>query len=186
MDRERRAVLRSFAQVALAALPAPRLRFDRPPVELQPFAAHARRLVDALAFLGEPFPDAALEPLRRAERAADERGYFTAVEQLFATRCLAEVRINPEGRVSIERGAAEPRLVEHGWRAFLVKVRNESGTTARLAVESPQARPVYRPATGNAMAPPSVSPGDVADRWLAIEMFDGRPLEPQLSGLAVE
>src|SRR5262249_52787410 len=66
------------------------------------------------------------------------------------------------------------------------KVRNEAGTTARLAMDSPQARPVYRPATGNAIAPPSVRPSDIADRWLALDMLDDKPLEPQLSGLAIE
>jgi hypothetical protein len=36
------------------------------------------------------------------------------------------------------------------------------------------------------MAPPSVRPSDIADRWLALEMYDDKPLEPQLSGLPLE
>ena len=182
MDQERRALLRRLAQVALVALPDPRLFADRR-VDLQPLAAQARRVVDALAYLGEPFSAAALAPLRAAEAAGDEPAWLAAIERLFSTRCLADVRINPEGRVSVERGGADARLVEQGWRAFLVKVRNEAGTTPELALESPQARPVYRPSTGNALAAPSVRPGDIIDRWLAMEMFDGKPLEPKLSGL---
>jgi hypothetical protein len=186
MDPTRRAVLRRFTQLALVALPGPRLSFDRRTLDIQPLAAQARRVIDALAYLGEPLPPEALQPLRIAEDAADAAALLGAIERLFAPRCLADIRINPEGRVSIERGAADARLVEQGWRAFLVRVRNEAGTTARLAMESPQARPVYRPATGNSIAPPSVRPGDIADRWLAIEMFDDKPLEPRLSGIPIE
>ena len=36
------------------------------------------------------------------------------------------------------------------------------------------------------MAPRSVLPADVADRWLALEMFGDKPMEPQLSGLELE
>jgi hypothetical protein len=179
-------MLRQLAQAAIVMLPAPRLLRAASPPDAQPLAAQAGRIIDALEYLGEPFPPDALRPFREAEPSGDDRVVVGAIERLFATRCLVEVRINAEARVSIARGPAGARLVEHGWRAFLVKVRNEAGTTGRLVMESPQARPVYRPSTGNAMAPPSVRPADVADRWLALEMFDGRPLEPQLSGLPIE
>jgi hypothetical protein len=36
------------------------------------------------------------------------------------------------------------------------------------------------------MAPPSVRPADITDRWLALSTFAEKPLEPQLSGLEVE
>ena len=36
------------------------------------------------------------------------------------------------------------------------------------------------------MAPPSVRPADIVDRWLALEMYDEKPMEPQLSGLELE
>jgi hypothetical protein len=186
VDRHRRDVLRGLAHCAIVALPYPRLLLGRPAVDAQPLAAQARRVIDAFAYLGEPFSADALQPFHEAENAAGEPAMLAAIERLFADRCLVDVRINPEGRVSIDRGSADARLVEQGWRAFIVKVRNEAGTTARLAMESPQARPVYRPATGNAMAPPSVRPADIADRWLALEMFDDKPLEPRLSGLPLE
>jgi hypothetical protein len=186
MDRERRAVLRRLAQVAIVALPGPRILFGAVRPDTQPLAAQARRVIDAFAYLGEPFAADALQPFRTAEDTGDETAVIDAIDRLFGRRCLVAVRINPEGRVSVERGAADARLVEQGWRAFIVKVRNEAGITARLAMESPQARPVYRPATGNAIAPPSVRPADIADRWLALDMFDDKPLEPQLSGLPIE
>jgi hypothetical protein len=186
MDLDRRDLLRGLVHAGLATLPCARLVAAPDGLEVQPLAAQARRLIEAFAFLGEPFPADALSALRHAETRASGEEIRSAIERLFAPRCLVDVRINPEGRVSLERGPAEARLVEQGWRAFIVKVRNEAGTTTRLALESPQARPVYRPATGNSMAPPSVTAADVTDRWLALEMFDGKPLEPALSGLGLE
>ena len=182
----RRTVIRSFAELAAAAGLLCSSRATASEIELQPLLAQIRRLIEALRSLGEPFSDADLAPLSAAETSGDPATIAQAVERLLAARCLIEIRINPEGRVSVTRGPADPRLVEQGWRAFLIKVQNEAGITARLAVESPQARPVYRPATGNAMAPPSVRQADVADRWLALEMYDEKPLEPQLSGLPLE
>ena len=67
-----------------------------------------------------------------------------------------------------------------------MRIRNEAGLTGRFSLESPQARPVYRPSTQNAMAPQSVTVADVADRWLALQMHDEKPIEPVLSGLDVE
>jgi hypothetical protein len=185
---DRRDVLRTLAQLAVLALP---LGCTRRPaaaagIEIQPMLAQTRRLIEAMRALGEPFPDADVAALTAAENSSDPAVVLAALDRLVGGRCLAEVRINPEARVSIVRGPAEARLVEQGWRAFLVKVRNEAGVTGRLAIESPQARPVYRPATGNAMAPPSVRPADIVDRWLAVEMFDDKPMEPQLSGLDLE
>ena len=184
---DRRSVLRTLAQLALVAVPLGRTRgIEAADVELQPLLAQTRRLVEAMRALGEPFPDAEVAALTAAENSGDAAVVTAALDRLLGSRCLVEVRINPESRVSVVRGPAPARLVEQGWRAFLVKVRNEAGVTARLAIESPQARPVYRPATGNAMAPPSVRPADIVDRWLALEMFDDKPLEPQLSGLELE
>lgn len=186
MSIERRIVLRTLAQFAMVGWPGARVLFAARPVDVQPLLSQTRRIIEAMAALGEPFGDADRERLKAAEDSGDEPTILAAIDRLLGTRCLAEVRINPESRTSIARGPAAPRLVEQGWRAFLVKVRNEAGVTARLTIESPQARPVYRPATGNAIAPPSVRPGDILDRWLALEMFDDKPMEPRLSGLELE
>jgi hypothetical protein len=156
------------------------------PLDQQPLVASVRRLVDAMAYLGEPFDREAVGAFERAAGADDLAQVQAAIDRLVDPRCLLAVRINPESRVTVSRGAAPATLVEDGWRAFLVKVQNEAGVTAPLTVESPQARPVYRPATGNAMAPPSVTQADVRDRWLALQMHDEKPLEPALSGLPLE
>ncbi len=155
-------------------------------LELQPFLAEVRRVVEAMAYLGEPLSEAERTRLEAAANLGDEARALTEIQGILDPRCLLSIRINPESRVSAERGAAAARLVEQGWRAYLIKVRNEAGVTAALGVESPQARPVYRPGTNLAMAPASVLPADIRDRWLVAESFNDKPMEPTLSGLAVE
>ena len=154
--------------------------------DAQPLVAQVGRLVQAMAYLGEPFSDIERRRLDAAANLPDGARASEEIQRVLDPKCLLDIRINPESRVSIERGAAPPRLVEQGWRAFLVKVHNEAGATDALSVESPQARPVYRPSTGAAMAPQSVQPADVTDRWLALETFADKPMEPRLSGLDLE
>jgi len=177
---DRRAALGLFARCGIAAVPLGTiltrntgLLLGSGPGDLQPLLAQVRRLMDAMAFLGEPFSEPERARLERVADLADERSAFAEVEDLLAKRCLLVVRINPESRISVERGPASARLVEHGWRAFLMKVRNEAGVTGRLTAESPQARPVYRPSTGLSMVPRSVSPGDIRDRWLDLDTYGG-------------
>ena len=154
--------------------------------ESQPLLAAVGRLVDAMAFLGEPFSEADKARLLAAGSQKTAAEAVAEIERVLDPHCLVSVRINPESRVSVERGAAPARLVEQGWRAFLMKVRNEAGVTGVLNAESPQARPVYRPGTGSPLAPKSVLPADIADRWLVITNHGAKPMEPQLSGLLLE
>ncbi len=186
MNIDRRLMLRTLAQCAMALPLGGRGLIAAGRSDVQPVLSQTRRLIEAMEHLGEPFAAAEIGRLKAAEDSGDGAAILAAIDRVLATRCLAEVRINPESRISITRGAAHARLVEQGWRAFLVKVTNEAGVTPRLAMESPQARPVYRPATGNSIAPVSVRAVDVMDRWLALEMFDDKPMEPQLSGLELE
>ena len=186
MKVDRRDVLRTLAQCAIVIPIGCGRLLSSDGMDIQPLLAQVHRLVEAMRYLGEPFPDAEVAALTSVANAGNEPAILAAVGRLLDGRSLADIRINPEGRISITRGGADARLVEQGWRAFLVKVRNEAGVTGRLVLESPQARPVYRPGTGNSMAPVSVTPADVLDRWLALEMFDDKPMEPQLSGLELE
>jgi hypothetical protein len=193
-DLTRRQVLRSILTCAgfahplrsrLLAAASPSVAFGAE-TELQPLLAQVSRLVDAMAYLGEPFAEAERQQLDAAANLAGGPRGVEAIQKILEPRCLLIVRINSESRISIERGAAAARLVEHGWRAFLMKVRNEAGATGTLNAESPQARPVYRTGTGLAMVPRSVGPADIAERWLALDSTARKPLEPQLSGLELE
>jgi len=163
-----------------------RIAFSETSVELQPLLADVRRVVEAMAWLGEPFTDAERAGIEAAANSKDESRAVAEIQRILDPRCLLSVRINPESRVSIARGAAPARLVEQGWRAYLMKVRNEAGATGQLEVESPQDLPVYRPGTGSPMAPRTVLPADIADRWLVIDTFTDKPMESRLSGLDVE
>jgi hypothetical protein len=163
-------------------------------VELQPLAAQARRVAEALELLGEPLSAADARALALAAEDADRSRGAASIEKVLDRRALVHVAISPESRVSVTRGAARAQLVEQGWRCFLVKVRNDAGVTAQLRAASPQALPVY--ARGISDIPGGfsldprpkqrITPGQIADRWLELSMFDRPPLEARLSGLAVE
>ncbi len=86
----------------------------------------------------------------------------------------------------MESGPAEKLLFEQGWKSFLVKVHNEAGITPILVAESPNAAPQFRRSTAAKSPSHDITASDVANRWLDIEMLDRRPLNPRLSGLAVE
>jgi hypothetical protein len=97
------------------------------------------------------------------------------IQKILDRHCLTGVNINPESRVKVQEGPAKPELMEQGWRSFLVKVQNEAGVTAVLAVESPNA--------GKLAGTPE---GMVGRRWLDLQMFNKQPMRERLSGLEVE
>ena len=136
--------------------------------DLQPLAAQAARIVEAMEHLGAPLADAD----RKALADAKEVGQIEAVLDKY---CLVQIQINPESRVKVARGAAEAKLVEQGWRTFLVRVNNEAGVTAELRVQSPNAGLHNRGDLTN-----------IADRWLDLAPYTTQPMTPRLSGLGVE
>ena len=79
-----------------------------------------------------------------------------ALQDVLDKHVLVVVDVNPESRVKAARGAARAELVEGGTRVFLVKVLNQAGVTAPLAVESPNSGRVYTPswASGGSAHPP--------------------------------
>ena len=156
--------------VSLVAAPAAPLPVVRD-VEWQPFAAQVRRVIDALEVLGSPFT--VLE--RKDIDAALALGDAGRLQDALDVRCLVGVNINPEMRVKVQQGVAPAELMEQGWRVFLIKVDNESGTTAQLKVSSPNFKSLHG------------SPKeDIANRWIEGEMFDRQPMRESLSGLKVE
>lgn len=171
-----------------------RVEPKRETLELQPLAAQARRVVEALELLGEPFTEADKQAIARASEDSDERRALTTIQSVFDRRVLVNVQISPESRVSVTRGAARATLVEKGWRCFLVKVRNDAGVTAQLRATSRNALPVYARGISNipggfSLEPrptQKITPGDIASRWLELSMFDKPPLEAKLSGLSLE
>ncbi len=155
-------------------------------VELQPLTAQVSRLIEAMDYLGAPIKQADRESLEKASNDTDASRARAAIQTALDRYCLIEIHINPESRVRVTQGAANPELVEKGWAAFLIKVRNEAGVTAELKAESPNALPVYATSTGNPRPPQRVTQRNVTDRWLDLAMFNKPPLRPTLSGLELE
>src|SRR5947199_303699 len=109
-------------------------------VDLQPLAAQANRVAQALdQILGAPLSEKQQADLDKALKLSDADKAVEAIQKVFDPLCLVGVNINPESRVKVARGPAAARLMQNGWRVFLVKVRNEGGVTAQLRCRSPNA-----------------------------------------------
>ena len=136
--------------------------------EFQPLSASVARVVETLAMIGEPLPQADLTRLRNARTVAD-------ITTVLDPHCLALIEINPEARVKVTQGPAKPELVQNGWRSFLVKVQNRAGITAVLNIESPNAGNVWN-------RPDFATPV----RFLELNPIRTPPMKPYLSGLDLE
>lgn len=155
-------------------------------IEAQPLKAQAKRVAEALEFLGAPLTADQRQRLQEAIAETDEGDATDEIQRILDDRVLAAVNINPESRVKVTAGQARQPLVEQGWTVFLVKVHNQAGVTARLNVSSPNAAPVYKRSTGDKDPDPEIAASDVLDRWMDVAVFDDKPLEPNLSGLELE
>lgn len=139
--------------------------------EPQPVSLLAKRFIEALGYVGGPLPESTARAFAdSAEKSGDER--VSGIQSALDPLCLAMVTINPESRVSVIPGPAKAELVVGDWRIFPIKVHNEAGVTAPLNVTSAQ----------------SVADGaqPTENRWIQLEFFRDRPLQPPLSGRDVE
>ena len=109
-------------------------------VEPQPLIAQAQRIEEMLEKLGEPLEPADQERLQIAFEDEDDTEVIEGIQRVLDRYCIAAVAINNENRTSVITGPKEPVLLERGWRAFLVKVVNTTGTTAPVTVDSPNAK----------------------------------------------
>jgi len=154
-------------------------------VPRQPLEASAKRLVEAMKWLGEPLPGVEAE-LQKLESNNDDPAVVGSIQNALDSLCLVVVSINPESRVKVSAGPASPLLLEKGWRTFLIKVVNEAGVTAPLRCTSPQSQRMVVPSTSAADPPLKISPAEAARRWLDIAMPVQEPMVANLSGLKVE
>jgi hypothetical protein len=155
-------------------------------VALQPFAQQVRQVETTLAYLGQPLPPKDQDSINRFIANTDESAAIAALEQVLDQYTLAIVDINAESRVKVQPGPAKPELVEAGTRLFLVKVVNNAGVTAKLKAESPNALPVYVRSDESAEPKTEISPADVRDRWMSLDLYDKDPMAERLSGLPLE
>ena len=154
---------------AVQALP---LVFD---IDYQPVGVHVQRLREALKYLGEPLSPETEKLLDEAAKAEEDDYALKLVQEALDPLCLIDIQINPESRVKVQMGPAERKLVQSGWKVFLVKVRNEAGVTANLEANSEQAKKVFEQEA-------AVGRG----RWMEIDMFEDRPVNKNLSGVGLE
>ncbi len=161
---------------------------------VQPMLDLADRVVESLARLGEPVPTQAWAAIRQLTADGDLRQAASRALALLQSRVLLTATVTPEARVSVKSavsGAAS--LVQGGWRVYLVKIVNPACVPGRLGASSPSAIPV------NGLYPPEVhsggsmgqvgaptTRGDVALRWMDLEVHDAAPLEAVLQALPVD
>ena len=159
-----------LAAIALVAFPA---RGDDLPrvtkVDAQPLLAQARRVAESLELLGEPLSGRDLARLQAA--ADDPKSAVKAIQDLLDPLCLVGIEINPESRVKATPGPASPKLVQQGWKVFLVKVQNDGGVTAPLRVMSPNAQPVYKTSTSSAEPKQTIPKSAIPDRWMDVHLL---------------
>ena len=155
-------------------------------VARQPLEASAKRLREAMRFLGEPFADSIERTFAELENQTEDSAVVAQIQKTLDPLCLAVISINPESRVKVAAGAGNPTLIEKGWRTFLVKIINEAGVTAPLRCSSPQAQSMVRQSTSSAEPELKISPAESARRWLDIAMPVQEPMLANLSGLKVE
>jgi hypothetical protein len=155
-------------------------------VDLQPLTAQVKRVAQALDLVGSPLEKSQREALERACSAIDPAAGAGGIQEVLDPLCLAMVEINPESRVKVAVGPAPKKLMQQGWRVFLIKVKNDPSVQSALRVSSPNAARLQAQSTGASEPKAAISPADVADRWLDINLFDAQPLNKTLSGLKLE
>jgi hypothetical protein len=165
---------------------------DRPPkldVEGQPLAANVSRLLDALDYLGSPFSTADRQPLTQAINNRDAQ----LLQQRLDDHVLLVVAINPETRVKVLRGPAPGRLQQGGYSPILIKILNESSSTQRIRMTSPQSGAPYAGASRFSLErqrQPHLNDHENSagsrEKFLHVEWFGQPPMTDRLSGLQVE
>src|SRR5207249_7832397 len=157
-------------------------------VEPQPLLAQAIRLKDALSFLGSSLTTEDEKQLAALQHQPLNQETSKLVQKILDPYCLAIININPESRVKVLRGLAKPKLIQNGWVSYLVKLNNEAGVTSQLQVESPNAAtPLYAPSNDPRVNEKKIlTPGQVANRFLEMQIYRNPPMLPNLSGLKLE
>ena len=156
--------------------------------EAQPLLAQAIRLQEALSFLGSSLSETDSKRLKELQQKTPLPETVKLIQEILDPYCLAMVTINPEARVKVQRGPAPAKLIQDGWRSFLVKIQNEAHSTAALQTESPNAQFPFQRYEWNPkdQIEKAISPGQVANRFLELQLYTNRPLLPNLSGLLLE
>ena len=154
-------------------------------VELQPLAAQVVRVADALKLAGAPLTRGGAAAFDAALAADNAAKAIKQIQEILDPLCLVEVGINPESRVKVKAGGAPKELMEQGWRMFSSRctTRRASRPSSR---QQPQRGAGVRGGTVRLRASGDDQTFRRRRRWLSLNMFEGQPLNKQLSGLKLE
>lgn len=173
-----------------AAVPRPQ---DLVAEHAQPLLGLFQRTAESLARAGEPLPAGELASIDASVAAGRLVDAAQAAVALLQTRVLLNASVTAEARVSVRRGLLKPQLVQGGWRLFLVRIDNPALVPGKLGVSSASAIPV------NGLYPPGATPGgsmgqqgapttrgDLALRWMDLDVHDIAPLDAALEALPLD
>src|SRR5262245_25716669 len=183
MRQHRLWIMLSAGVVALSvqAAMSPAQTLEPVDVEGQPLASNVTRLLETLTFVGQPLPHETTKSIQAAVQEQDA----IKLQKLLDPHVLFVLNINPEARVKVKRGPAPAVLQQGGYVPVLIKINNESAATKKLRVQSRQGQAIY---SGGFAGPGvgKVTPEDINDRFLDVELFNKPPMAENLSGLKVE
>ncbi len=164
-----------------------------PDDQAQPILAMTFRVAEALERLGEPLDSIRLNEVKSLEAGGNLPAAARAALALLQRRVLITASITAEARVSVKRQLPSTTLVQGGWRLFLARIDNPSMVPGRLRAASPNAIPVnglFPPdaVAGGSMGGSGVptTKGDIAQRWMTLEVHDAQPLEATLEALPID
>ena len=184
----RRAIMLSgLSSGVLLALPSLLTAAEIDAVEPQPYFAQIKRVLAALHKLGEPLaPSDETSLLRLAENSSASA--VMAAEEILSKHTLIRVRLDKDGIGAAVSGLAPRKLVEQGWRSFLVRVENPFGLQAGtiFTSDSEFAKGSLRGDNTTASKPSLEDFAGYGDKWLGFAFAGGPPLHETLSGLGVE
>ena len=170
-------------------------------VEPQPFFAHVKRIIKAMRQAGEPIAASDEQELLALSDVLSTES-VKAADEILNRYVLIKTALDERGMAFGSLGGAEPRLVEQGWRTFLLRVSNVHNVASTLdlysdefTVNTDDITPgpgglalrdgVTVDNTWNTITR-AVMPEDVAARSLSYDFFVKPPLDRALSGIGLE
>ncbi len=153
--------------------------------DIQPFVSHAIRLKEALAYIGSPLSPEDEKKIEAIRHAPYTDQTVQSLQAILDPYCIALVDIG-EGKAKASKGHAVARLLQGGWKSFLVKVFNRQSVTGALHAVSPSAlSPQHRWDFG-IHANDIITREEAANRFLDAAMYTGGTMNKELSGMPVE
>jgi len=149
-------------------------------IEPQPYFASVKRALESLASLGAPIAAADAEQLAALGRQND-RTAVDAAEEILNRYTLATLSIDADGALHVGVGGAQRKLVEQGWRMFLVRLANPAGRKGNLALYAGQGTPgQMMPGVSLAQRPSLMDTLNKAPliekMWLLSQLHEATPL----------